>query len=192
MKIRLLSLLPFIFLLAFCSVADPPSLPSGSQLMLNPNLSLYPDSVIPWESYDFRNHFDIGISREVFFTGNRSLFVENKDSTEFATGGWSQTYSGPMPAQGSTVELVAFIKGENIKSLRSGNDVSMSFTANVNDGERVRATAFNQLEGDFDWYLLRATMDSFPSGVNSISVGFGLNSRVLGKAYFDEINLFVR
>jgi hypothetical protein len=186
------SLILLLFLLISCSNEED-HLPKGSQLLLNPNLSLYPDSVIPWESSKSRDQFETGISREVFFTGNRSFFIENKDSTEFAVAGWSQTYTGPMPGEGSTVELLAYIKGENIKSLRKDNNVSISFVANTSNGERISsANAINLIEGDFDWYLLKATMDNFPSDIKSIGVTVGLNSRVLGKAYFDEINLFVR
>ncbi len=186
------SLILLLFLLISCK-SEEDYLPRGSQLLLNPNLSLYPDSVIPWESSKSRDQFETGISREIFFTGNRSFFIENKDSTEFAVASWSQTYTGPMPVEGSTVELLAYIKGENIKSLRKDNNVSIFFVANTSNGERISsANAINLIEGDFDWYLLKATMDNFPGDVKSIGVSVGLNSRVLGKAYFDEINLFVR
>lgn len=98
-----------------------------------------------------------------------------------------------MPREGSTVELLTFIKGENIRSLRKDNNVSISFSGQDSNGEVVTmASANNLIEGDFDWYLLKTTMDNFPSDMKSIEVSVGLNSRVLGKAYFDEINLFVR
>ncbi|HSF52543.1 MAG TPA: hypothetical protein VLA71_02270, partial [Algoriphagus sp.] len=38
-------------------------LPQGSQLLLNPNLSLYPDSVFPWTPSN-SNGIQHGVSRE--------------------------------------------------------------------------------------------------------------------------------
>lgn len=189
---RNFSLILLIFLLISCR-GEEDYLPKGTQLLLNPNLSLYQDSVIPWESSKSRDQFETGISREVFFTGNRSFFIENKDSTEFALASWSQTYTGPMPKEGNSIELLAFVKGENIKSLRTDNNIFITLSILSSTGERIGTlSAINQLEGNFDWNLLEATMENFPPNAKSIMVSVGLNSRVLGKAYFDEINLFVR
>jgi len=58
------------------------------------------------------------VSREVFFTGNRSLFIENHpDSVYSVSGSWSQSYHGPMPGPGSRLVLTAFLKGEGIRNL---------------------------------------------------------------------------
>ncbi|WP_144606151.1 hypothetical protein [Algoriphagus algorifonticola] len=189
---RNFSLILFLFLLVSCNTEED-FLPKGSQLLLNPNLSLYQGSVLPWNSSKTREQFEIGIDSEVFYSGNRSLFIENMDSTEFGSASWSQTYTGPMPKEGSTIELLAFIKGENIKSLRADNNIFISLIVHSDKGERIKSNSvINQLEGDFDWYLLKVSLDNFPAYANSIGASVGLNSRVLGKAYFDEINLFVR
>lgn len=191
MSLRCFFLLLSIFLFASCKEDD--FLPRGSQLLLNPNLSLYSDSILPWTPSITRNQFEMGINEEVFYSGNRSLYIENKDSTEFALASWSQTYTGPMPKGGSTVELLAFIKGENIKSLRADNNIFITLIILSDKGERIKSkSAINQLEGDFDWYLLKLSMDNFPADAKSIGASVGLNSRSLGKAYFDEINLYVR
>ncbi|MFT7364948.1 MAG: hypothetical protein ACI9UV_003164, partial [Algoriphagus sp.] len=63
------------------------------------------------------------MSREVFLTGNRSLFIENKERSTAQSASWTQTYTGPMPAPGSTVELLAFVKGENVRDLTLGGRV---------------------------------------------------------------------
>ena len=119
----------FLYLLLFplmlsCSEEDP--LPGGSQLMLNPNLSLYPDSVFPWTP-ETTNRIESGVSREVFFSGNRSLYLENQDSLIANSASWTQTYTGPMPAEGSTLELAAFVKGENIRDLTLGGRIFIAF-----------------------------------------------------------------
>ncbi|SFG28889.1 hypothetical protein SAMN04487988_102330 [Algoriphagus hitonicola] len=190
---RLKNIFFIVSILLLVSCEDEDFVPRGSQLLLNPNLSLYEDSVLPWTSTIIRNQFETGVTREVFYSGNRSLFIENQDSTEFASASWSQTYTGPMPKEGSTLELMAFIKGENIKSLRADNNIFINLDILSSNGERIQSqSAINELEGDFDWYLLKVTLDNFPADAKSIGASVSLNSWVLGKAYFDEINLYVK
>jgi hypothetical protein len=84
----------FILLLLLGSCVEEETVPLGTQLLVNPNMSMFPDSVKPWRS---NRSGGIGVSREVFFTGNRSLFIENHpDSVYSVSGSWSQSYHGPV------------------------------------------------------------------------------------------------
>lgn len=153
--------------------------------MLNPNLSLYPDSVVPWTPSNSKGILH-GVSREVFMSGNRSLFIENQDSTVVTQSNWSQTYTGPMPAPGSTVELAAFVKGENIRDLTAGGRIFIAFK--VLPINRSAYAVFD-FQGDVDWVLLKATLENFPEDAESIQVTLNVPTLTLGKVYFDEINL---
>lgn len=188
-----ISLLLLLFLLISCN-SEEDYLPKGSQLLLNPNLSLYPDSVLPWAPMT-NNTIQYGVSREVFLTGNRSIFIENKERSTANTATWTQTYTGPMPAPGSTVELMAFVKGEDVIDLTLGGRVSIFMQVISNENSESRnASATNEelFQGDFDWFLLKATLENFPKDAESIQVTLFVPDLTLGKVYFDEINLFAR
>ncbi|WP_194776271.1 hypothetical protein [Pararhodonellum marinum] len=185
-------LLPILLLLS-CVAED--NIPTGSQLMLNPNLSLYPDSVFPWTAHS-TGEIEAGVSHEIFFTGNRSLFIDNQDSLAFGSGSWSQTYTGPMPVTGSSLELTAFVKGENIRYLSTGYiGISISLQPFQEHSPGIRSAHSGKiefLEGDFDWTPIRLTLENFPEEVDGISVNLGLGFRTVGKVYFDEITLDVK
>jgi hypothetical protein len=56
--------------------------------MLNPNISLYPDSVFPWTALNLEG-IEYGVIEEIFMTGNRSLFIGNPDSVSTRAGFWT-------------------------------------------------------------------------------------------------------
>jgi len=185
-KVALKSIL-FLLLLA-CTGED--ILPVGTELLTNSNLSYYPDSVIPWTSYQSGNT-EIGVSKEVFMTGNRSLFVENLDSLNSGSATWTQTYSGPMPAPGSSVELTAFIKGVDVKNLTEGR-VGVKFRVYPASDRNGSSAVILDLQGDFDWTLIRTTLDNFPADADFIIVDLFYPSLTSGRIYFDEISLKVK
>ncbi|MFC3416404.1 hypothetical protein [Algoriphagus hitonicola] len=187
------SLILLLFWLISCS-SEEEYLPRGSQLLLNPNLSLYPDNVFPWAPL-IPNEIQYGVSREVFLTGNRSLFIENKERSTANSATWTQTYTGPMPAPGSTLELLAFVKGEDVIDLTAGGRVHIGikvFPFENSESRNASATNEQLFQGDFDWFLLKATLENFPEDAEKIQVRLFVPDLTLGKVYFDEINLFVR
>lgn len=182
-------LISILFLL-LVACAEEDYLPSGSELLSNTNLSEYPDSVFPWTSYKLGGT-DVGVSKEVFMTGNRSLFIENLDSLNSGQATWTQTYSGPMPAPGSIVELTAFLKGVNIKNLTEGR-VGIRFRVYPDSDRNGSSGEILTLQGDFDWTLLRTTLDGFPTNAEFIIVDLFFPSTTYGRMYFDEISLRVK
>ena len=188
------SFLLLLLLLSACVEEDHP--PPGSQLLMNHHISLTPDSVFPWTAVKSEG-VELGVSKEIFFTGNQSLFIENTDSLYFNSGGsWTQNISGPMPAPGSRLELTAFLKGENIRNLTPTGSVFISFQIlpwsdkGNNQGRFIMSDKF-VLEGDFDWTILSITLDSFPEDAENINVSLVLPRVTTGKIYFDEITLTV-
>lgn len=132
-------------------------------------------------------------------TGNQSLFIANPDSLNFNSGSWSQSYSGPMPALGSSLELVAFVKGENIqRSYPYAPSVLVTFNINPRpEGEAYYQDSNNSstdffLEGDFDWTPIIVTTDNFPAEADFIRVNLTKPRGISGKLYFDEISLTVK
>ncbi|WP_154855007.1 hypothetical protein [Cyclobacterium xiamenense] len=189
---NLFYLLP-LFLFFACEVEDK-VLP-GTQLLRNSNLSSDPDSVFPWMASQ-SERIEIGISKEIFLTGNQSLFIANPDSLNFNAGTWSQTYAGPMPAPGSSMELVAFVKGENIRrTYPNAPSVLVTFQltprpedeAYYKNGTNSSTDFF--VEGGFDWTPIFVTIDNFPAEVDFIRVNLTTPRGVSGKIYFDEITL---
>lgn len=182
-----------ILLFVSCS-SEEEYLPRGSQLLLNPNLSLYPDNVFPWAPL-IPNEIQYGVSREVFLTGNRSLFIENKERSTANSATWTQTYTGPMPSPGSTLELMAFVKGEDVIDLTAGGRVHIGikvFPYESSESRNASATNEQLFQGDFDWFLLKATLENFPKDAEKIQVRLFVPDLTLGKVYFDEINLIAR
>lgn len=180
-----------LIILFFVSCTEEDFAPRGSQLLLNPNLSLYPDNVFPWVP---SNNSSAGVSSDEFVSGNRSLFIQSLDTAYLGGGNWTQTYTGPMPAPRSTLELLVFIKGENIRtSPNSTGKITVFFRVDPSKDSGGRsAGAQNEIEGNFDWYLLKATLESFPEDAESIRVSLNVPDLTYGKVYFDEINLTVK
>lgn len=77
-----------LLLLLVIACADEDYVLPGTQLMLNPHISLYPDSVFPWTASQ-SGGTEFGVSKEIFLTGNRSLFIENSDSLNSGSGTWT-------------------------------------------------------------------------------------------------------
>lgn len=105
-----------------------------------------------------------------------------------------------MPVEGSRLELIAFIKGENIRMIK-GSTASLLITFQVagrsdKEGNSPNRSAWSdiasKLEGDFDWTPIIITLDSFPAEATSIRVNLGMVSLTTGKIYFDEITLVVK
>ncbi|GMQ25594.1 hypothetical protein Aoki45_22760 [Algoriphagus sp. oki45] len=189
MKKPTLSILFLLAILFSCQEED--FLPRGTQLMLNPNLSQFPDSVDPWKPSN-PDGIQMGVSREVFVSGNRSLFVENPVREKASAAAWSQNYTGPMPEPGSTVELVAFIKGENVQDLTAGGRVYIMVRTFPQINQISGESTALDMQGDFDWVLVKATLDNFPKDAERIEVSLNVPTLTLGKIYFDEINLTVK
>lgn len=185
-----------IVFLLLISCADEDNLPSGSELLSNTNLSEYPDSVFPWTPSKSEGII-LGVSKEVFMTGNRSLFIENLDSTIARPSSWIQSYSGPMPAPGSSLELTAFLKGVDIRHLTPDGQLYIVFKTHFGgdrntQGGFVGSASTLKLEGNFDWTLFSATLDNFPAEANLIMVELSFPTLTLGRIYFDEISLKVK
>lgn len=185
------SFLILLLLTFFFSCEEDEFLPVGTQLMLNPNLSLYPDSVNPWKPSNPEG-IQLGVSREVFMSGNRSLFIENPVREKAEAASWSQNYTGPMPVPGSTLELVAFIKGENVQDLTLGGRVFILVRTFPQINQISAAGTSLDMQGDFDWVLVSATLENFPKDAKRIEVSLNVPRLTLGKVYFDEINLTVK
>lgn len=174
-----------------CQEEGEDFLPKGAQLMLNPNLSQFSDSVYPWKPSN-PDGIQLGVSREVFISGNRSLYIENKTREMASASFWSQTYTGPMPVPGSTLELVAFIKGEKVQDLSLGGRVYIAVKTFPQINQISAAGSALDLQGDFNWVLVKATLENFPKDAERIEVSLYVPDLTLGKVYFDEINLTVK
>jgi hypothetical protein len=153
-----------LLLLLLIACADEENVPSGTQLLMNTHISLSPNSVFPWTSVESEG-IELGVSKEIFMTGNQSLFIENPDSLNTNSGSWTQTYSGPMPVQGSPLELTAFLKGEDIRHLSPDGNIFISFqilpwndSKGNTQGRFIASGNTFKLEGDFDWTLIRVTL----------------------------------
>ncbi|HSJ69675.1 MAG TPA: hypothetical protein VK921_18480 [Anditalea sp.] len=174
--------------------AEEEHVPVGTQLLVNPNMSMFPDSVDPWRS---NRSGGIGVSKEIFFTGNRSLFIENHpDSVYLVSGSWSQSYHGPMPGPGSRLVLTAFLKGEGIRNLREHeptffiNLSAYKIVNGPNEGKSVNAENL-YFPADFDWIPIKLTLETIPPDAKHITVSFMMPYRTLGKLYLDEISVTV-
>lgn len=170
--------------------------PSGSQLLRNTDLSNSLDTVSPWNSV-MATPFNVGVSDEVFFSGNRSLFLEG--TTEEATGSvaWVQHYTGPMPFANRRLRLRAMMKGENIELNGINSNVWVTVRAwpaegaSGTFGRSVSSQRTNFISGTFDWTPFELTLPNFPNDSNRISVFLVMGPRTTGKIYFDEITLTV-
>ncbi|WP_143057687.1 hypothetical protein [Cyclobacterium xiamenense] len=101
-----------------------------------------------------------------------------------------------MPAPESSMELVAFVKGENIRRTYP-NAPSVLVTSQLTprpEDEAYYKNGTNSstdffVEGDFDWTPIFVTIDNFPAEVDFIRVNLTTPRGVSGKIYFDEITL---
>jgi hypothetical protein len=187
-------LIGFIVSLLWVGCSSEEYLPLGYQLIANTNLSSAGGSILPWQM-DQSGSTNMGVSKEIFFTGNQSLFIENQDSTMSGTGTWTQKYTGPMPAPGSSLELTAFLKGEEIRNFTPDRNIFIYFKVfTKSDGSGANYSASNQIKfgGNFDWTPLTARLESFPKDAQSVQVYLFMPSLLYGKIYFDEIQLRVK
>jgi hypothetical protein len=182
-----------VLLLVACTEEE--HVPKGTQLLVNPNMSMFPDSVSPWRAN--RSEAEgMGASRDVFLTGNRSLYIQNPDSVYILSGSWGQTYSGPLPAPGSRLELTAFLKGEGIKNSEPLQPTFYFYlqASTSSDGDSqvwYPDPGISSLEGDFDWIPVKIILESLPVEAKNIGVTFIMPYRTSGKIYLDEITLTV-
>jgi hypothetical protein len=195
MGIRFLPKLLTVLLFGCIEQSTP--LPGGSQLLRNTNLSDSFDNVSPWSAVTSPG-FNLGISEEVFRSGNRSIFIENTDIFNENTGNWTQVYNGDMPASGQRVRLRVHLKGENIRLFTEESNVFVSLRfLPVEDSSGSSAGRFTssqrqiRVEGSFDWRTIELVVNFVPEDVESIAVFLVMGRRVTGKVYFDDITLTV-
>lgn len=179
-----------------CDFGDD-GLPKNSQLLQNSDISDSPQTVSPWASLGNRG-FSIGVSTEVFRSGNRSLFIENIDSLTLNTASWRQNYRGPMPREGRRLTLNAYLKGENIELKSPESNVYISvrmFPVEDSDGTTINRFISTKsrisISGTFDWEPLSITLPSVPREIEYISVFLVMGQQTKGKVYFDDITLTV-
>lgn len=172
-------------------------LPANSQLLRNTDISLTPDSVSPWVPVTSEG-FSLGVSQEVFLSGNRSLFIENRDSLNVNTAIWRQTYNGPMPSEGRRLTLRAHLKGENIELKGPNSNIFISirmFPVEDSEGTTINRFLTSQTRfrifGTFDWEPLAITLTSVPKDIDLMMVYLVMGPRTTGKVYFDDITLTV-
>lgn len=185
----------FLLLLLLGSCAENEDAPIGTQLLGNSNISSSPENVFPWTA-DKNEGIELGISKDIFMTGFQSLYIENLDSTTYNFASWNQTYSGPMPSPGRSLELVAFVKGENIKRYSSLNiGIALQVLPDYEGNKYIIDNFVGSdvtLEGDFGWSPISITLDNVPAKAESIRVSLRMPGRITGRIYFDEITLTVK
>lgn len=193
---------PLIFLigLAFLTscMDSSDTVPRGTQLLANTNLSANPSSLSPWNSVSAPG-FNLGVSQEVFRSGFQSIFIENLDSLNENAGTWRQNYNGSLPKEGRGLKLKAYIKGENVTLRGPGSNVYISIRAfPVEDsngsiiGRFVTSQNRDFVSGSFDWEPLEITLSNVPEQVDFIVVYLVMGPRATGRVYFDDITLTVR
>lgn len=193
---RLFTLLLFSILISGCIDQKDP-IQSGTQLLLNPDLSSSLESVSPWVAVASPG-FRLGVSEEVFRSGNRSIFIENDDLFNENSGTWQQTYSGVVPRTGRTVRLRAYLKGEDIRLFGPASNIFISLrmlpvsdNAGNLGGRFISTQNRVRVEGTFDWRPIEVVMNNTPPDVQSIAVFLVMGQRVTGRVYFDDITLTV-
>jgi hypothetical protein len=182
-------------LLLIGACAENEEAPVGAQLLGNTNISDSPNDVSPWSAQNFTGFQKTGVSKEVFLTGFQSLYIDSPDEASSVDASWTQTYSGPMPPAGSTLELSAFVKGVNIERNSTGSiGIFMRIFPQYEGNNFIGRSAASQeiLEGDFDWSRLKITLEKFPANAESITVTLFMPNLTTGRVYFDEITLTVR
>jgi hypothetical protein len=184
------------FILFQCDFGDD-GLPNNSQLLQNTDISDSPQTVSPWTSLGNQG-FSIGVSTEVFRSGNRSLFIENLDSLTLNSASWRQNYRGPMPSEGRKLTLRTYLKGENIELKSPESNVYISvrmFPVEDSDGTTINRFISTKsrvsVSGTFDWEPLSVTLPSVPEEIEYISVFLVMGPQTKGKVYFDDITLTV-
>jgi hypothetical protein len=192
----LLIIVSAIFLTSCLDNNDPVG--KGSQLLVNTNLSENPSSISPWTSISAQG-FNLGISKDEFKSGFQSIFIENLDSLNENSGTWRQNYNGAMPKSGRSLNLRAYIKGEDITLRGPGSNVYISiraFPVEDSNGSVLGRFVTSQnrifISGSFDWQPLEITLPGLPEQVDFISVFLVMGPRATGKVYFDDITLTVR
>lgn len=190
-------LLISISLLFFQCDLSRDGLPANSQLLRNTDISRSPDSVSPWVPVA-NEGFSLGVSQEIFLSGNRSLFIENQDSLNVNTAIWRQSYNGPMPSEGRRLTLRTHLKGENVELKGPNSNIYISirmFPVEDSEGTTINRFLSSQnrfrVFGTFDWEPLAITLPSVPKDIDFIMVYLVMGPRTTGKVYFDDITLTV-
>jgi hypothetical protein len=191
----------FLFLLLsgllISCMEDDALVPVGSQLLRNTDVSNSLDTVSPWNSV-LANPFRVGVSDAIFFSGNRSLFLEGTDSLATNSVAWVQHYTGPMPKEGRRLRLRLHMKGENIQLNSFNSNVWVTLRTwpvegpnRSTIGRSVSSQRSNFIEGTFDWTPFEIILPSFPSDANRISVFLVMGPQTTGTVFFDDITLTV-
>ena len=185
-----------MILLSSC-IEQQALLPVGTELLKNTDFSNSMDNVSPWVPIGSPG-FSLGISDDVFRSGSRSVFIENRDIFNENTGTWTQVYNRNLPKPGQTVRLRAFLKGEDIRLFTPNSNVFVSLRFSpVQDSRGSLAGRFItsqqqiRVEGTFDWRPIDLVVNSVPEDVESLSVFLVMGQRVTGKIYFDDVTLTV-
>ena len=189
-----------IFLLSIPFLActsEEDTLPRGTQLLRNTDLSSNPNSIAPWNSIGSQG-FNLGVSTEIFRSGSQSIFIENLDSLNINLGTWTQTYRGIIPNAGRRISLRAYLKGEDIRTFGPESNIYISMRMfpveddNGSTGGRFISSQSRVLvNGTFDWRPLEVSLNSIPPQVEFIVVYLVMGPRTTGKVFFDDITLTV-
>lgn len=170
-------------------------LPTGTQLLRNSNLSNSMDNVRPWVS-TVVSTFNLGVSDEVYFSGNRSIFLEGTDSLATGSVAWAQHYSGPLPSN-RRLRFRAMLKAENIELHSSQSNVWVTIRAwstEQQGGSLSRMVSSQRslfISDTFDWSNFELTLPSTPRDADRVSVFLVMGPRTTGRVYFDNITLTV-
>lgn len=177
--------------------SEEDTLPRGTQLLRNTDLSSNPNSIAPWNSIGSQG-FNLGVSTEIFRSGSQSIFIENLDSLNINLGTWTQTYRGIIPNAGRRISLRAYLKGEDIRTFgpESNTYISMRMFPVEDDngstgGRFISSQSRVLVNGTFDWRPLEVSLNSIPPQVEFIVVYLVMGPRTTGKVFFDDITLRV-
>lgn len=187
----------FLALLLFQCIEKEDLVPVGSQLLRNTDISSSLDNVSPWNANAISPFVVIPTNRE-FRSGRQSLLISNTDSLTRNSGVWTQSYFGPIPKEGRSLRLRAFLKGENIRLTGPGSNVFLSIrTFPVEDsnnsvfGRFVTTQNRFPIQGTFDWTPVELVLPRIQRDVTHITIYLVMGPFTTGTVYFDDITLTV-
>lgn len=194
---KIASSILLLALLFFQCIEKEEVVPIGSQLLRNSDISSSLDNVSPWNATAVSPFVVIPTTRE-FKSGRQSLMISNTDSLTRNSGVWTQSYFGPIPNEGRSLRLRAFLKGENIRITGPGSNVFLSIrTFPVEDsnnsvfGRFVTTQNRFPIQGTFDWTPIDLVLPRIQKDVTHITVYLVMGPFTTGTVYFDDITLTV-
>lgn len=194
---KIASSILLLALLFFQCIEKEEVVPIGSQLLRNIDISSSLDNVSPWNATAVSPFVVIPTTRE-FKSGRQSLMISNTDSLTRNSGVWTQSYFGPIPNEGRSLRLRAFLKGENIRITGPGSNVFLSIrTFPVEDsnnsvfGRFVTTQNRFPIQGTFDWTPIDLVLPRIQKDVTHITVYLVMGPFTTGTVYFDDITLTV-